>query len=111
MEELRKRFGLRVATHRRRKGLTQDGLASAADLSVDMISKIESGGTGARFGVIERLAAALEVDPGDLFLPPGGVGSRHPEPLIEIAKSLARLPDAELRWVKGILDAILKSKP
>lgn len=110
MDELRKRFGLCVALHRRRNGMTQDDLASAADLSADMISKIESGGTGARFGAIERLAAALDVDPSELFLPPGGVGSKHPETLVEIAARLALLSDAELRWVKGILDAILKPR-
>jgi hypothetical protein len=58
----------------------------------------------------ERLAAALDVDPSELFLPPGGVGSRHPEALAEIAGSLASLSDAELRWVKGILDAILRPR-
>ncbi|KQT47910.1 hypothetical protein ASG52_11670 [Methylobacterium sp. Leaf456] len=110
MDELRKRFGLRVALHRRRKGMTQDDLASAADLSVDMISKIESGSSGARFGAIERLATALDVDPSELFLPPGGIGSRHPETLSGIAAKLALLSDAELGWVKDILDAILRPR-
>ena len=110
MDDLRKRFGQCVAMHRRRRGLTQDGLAGAADLSVDMVSKIETGGTGARFPAIERLAAALEVDPGELFRPPGGVGSQHDGPLVEIASNLAKLPDADLRWVKGLLEAALRPR-
>ncbi|MFG5120484.1 helix-turn-helix domain-containing protein [Methylorubrum sp. POS3] len=110
MDGLRRRFGTQVAAFRRRRGLTQDGLAAAAELSVDMISKIERGSTGVHFPVIERLAAALDVDPGELFLAPGGVSAREGGPLTELAQSLAPLSDAELRWVKGILDAILKPR-
>lgn len=110
MDDLRKRFGVRVAACRRRKGLTQDGLASAADLSVDMISKIERGGTGVLFPAIERLAKALEVDPGELFTPPGGASVYQDGPLAEIAANLEHLPDAELRWIKGIVDAVLRPK-
>jgi transcriptional regulator with XRE-family HTH domain len=59
MADLRKRFGELLAAHRRRRGLTQEDLAEAAGLSVDMISKIEVGATGARFPSIERLARAV----------------------------------------------------
>jgi transcriptional regulator with XRE-family HTH domain len=74
MTDLRKRFGQLVAAHRRRQGLTQEGLAEAADLSPEMVAKIETGKSGARFPVIERIADALDVDPAELFttqLPPG----------------------------------------
>src|SRR5579863_9458023 len=67
MADLRTRFGRLVAAHRRRVGLTQEGLAEAAELSVDMISKIEVGASGARFPVIERLATVLKVDPAEFF--------------------------------------------
>ncbi|HEV2602609.1 MAG TPA: helix-turn-helix transcriptional regulator [Microvirga sp.] len=79
MTDLRTRFGQLVAAHRRRAGLTQEALAEAAGLSVDMVSKIETGATGARFPVIERLAAALHVDPAELFtteIPSGAVHRR-----------------------------------
>jgi transcriptional regulator with XRE-family HTH domain len=67
MADLRKRFGELLAAHRRRRGMTQEDLAEAAGLSVDMISKIEVGATGARFPSIERLAKAGQVDPAELF--------------------------------------------
>ena len=108
--DLRRRFGQLVASHRRRQGLTQDELASAAELSVDMISKIEGGRSGARFAVVERVAAALDVDPGELFLAQGGTGTSRQGPFEDIATQLVQLPDADLLWVRGVLEAALKPR-
>ena len=93
MVDLRRRFGSLVAAHRRRQNLTQEVLADRAEISVDMVSKIEIGATGARFPVIERLAHALEIDPGELFsteIPQGAI-NRGPlqELTTEVAETLA----------------------
>ncbi|MCA0431624.1 MAG: helix-turn-helix transcriptional regulator [Proteobacteria bacterium] len=103
MEELARRFGRLVALHRKSKRWTQDDLAEAAQVSTDMIAKIETGVTGARFGTIQRLANALEVDPSELFysqIPRKGAyrGKRG-----EIAELLETLPDAELDWALELL--------
>lgn len=112
MADLRKRFGLLVAAHRRRCGLTQERLAEAAELSPDMIAKIEAGTTGARFPAIERLAAALGVDPAELFSPqpwsPSSPFKR--KPLADMVTRLAALSDDEIKWVSSLLDAALKPK-
>jgi transcriptional regulator with XRE-family HTH domain len=105
MVNLRIRFGRLVAAHRKRKGLTQDALAEAAELSVDMISKIEVGASGARFSVIERLAAALDIDPAELFTTEIPTGARNRKTLSEITSRLALLSEVDLVWVKGLLDA------
>jgi len=110
MDDLRTRFGQLVAAHRRRRSMTQDDLASAADLSIDMISKIEGGRSGARFAVVERLAVALQVDPGELFLAQGGTGSERRGPFADLATRLVQLPDEDLRWVEGILEAALRPR-
>lgn len=110
MDDLRKRFGLLVATHRRRRGLTQEALAEVAELSVDMISRIEVGGTGARFPVIERLASALDVDPAELFTAQGNLTAIRRGPFASITVRLAQLSDADLRWVEGILEAALQPR-
>lgn len=107
MPDLRTRFGRLVAAHRRQAGLTQEELAEAAGISVDMISKLESGTSGARFGVIERLAEALEVDPAELFTTeiPSGVPNR--KMLADITSRLALLSEADFTWVKVLLDAAM----
>src|SRR3546814_13758537 len=69
MVDLRTRFGRLVKSHRVRAGLTQEALAERANISTDMISKIEGGSSGARFAVISQIANALEVDPAELFTP------------------------------------------
>lgn len=111
MDDLRARFGNLVKAHRRRAGLTQEALAERANISTDMVSKIEGGNSGARFGVIAQLAEALQVDPAELFTPdlPGGQLQRST--LIEITSRLARLSDGELYWLNGIIEAALRSTP
>lgn len=110
MLELRKRFGRLVAAHRKRVGLTQDGLAAAAGLSVDMIARIESGATGVRFITISKLATALGVDPAELFsaeMPAGSLDRSH---LNDIVARLAVLPDKDLTWVEALLDVALRRR-
>ena len=107
MADLRKRFGRLVAAHRRRAGLTQEELAAAADISVDMVSKLESGTSGARFGVIQRLADALSVDPAELFTTEIAEGAIRRGPFRDISIKLAHLTDADLAWVGNLLDVVL----
>jgi transcriptional regulator with XRE-family HTH domain len=110
MVDLRGRFGRLVKAHRVRMRLTQEALAERAKISTDMISKIEGGASGARFGVITQIAKALAVDPAELFTPdlPGEQLQRAT--LIEITSRLASLSESELRWVKNLLEAALQPK-
>lgn len=96
-----------VAAQRRRIGITQEALADKAGVSVDMISKIETGATGVRFPVIERLAEALGVDPAELFTTeiPGGAINRGP--LTNLITQLAGLSPGDLHWITGVVEAAL----
>ena len=110
MVDLRMRFGGLVRAHRVRLGLTQEALAERANISTDMVSKIEGGNSGARFGVITKLSEALGVDPAELFTPDLPTGQLQRSTLTEITSRLASLRDGELRWLKGILDAALRAQ-
>lgn len=107
MGDLHKQFGQLVAAHRRRRGLTQEALAEKAHLSVDMISKIEVGSTGARFPAIERIASALQVEPAELFSNEIPGGSINRGAFREITSRLTQLAESELNWVRDLLDAAL----
>jgi transcriptional regulator with XRE-family HTH domain len=111
MADLRKRFGELLAAHRRRRGLTQEDLAEAAGLSVDMISKIEVGATGARFPSIERLAQAVKVDPAELFTSELPKGSMTRGAFGEISAKLSSLPETDLVWISSLLDVVLRRGP
>ena len=108
MADLRKRFGELLAAHRRRRGMTQEELAEAAGLSVDMISKIEVGATGARFPSIERLAQAVQVDPAELFTSNIPAGSMSQGAFGEISAKLSSLPEEDLAWISALLDVALQ---
>jgi transcriptional regulator with XRE-family HTH domain len=110
MADLRKRFGQLVAAHRRRQGLTQEGLAEAADLSPEMVAKIETGKSGARFPVIERIAAALEIDPAELFTTQLPTGVFQKGAFAALSMRLVSLSESDLLWIGRIIDAILSSK-
>ena len=110
MEDLRRRFGRLLATHRRRVGLTQAQLAERIGVSSDLISKAEIGATGISFEKIERLAQALEVDPAELFtahLPNTALGRG---PLAETSITLFCLSREDQVWIKGVIEAALKGR-
>src|SRR3546814_14466440 len=110
MVDLRTRFGRLVKSHRVRAGLTQEALAERANISTDMISKIEGGSSGARFAVISQIANALEVDPAELFTPNLPAGQLQRATLTDIVSRLASLSDGDLRWLNGVIEAALRPK-
>lgn len=61
-EELRK-LGERVREQRRTRGMTQEALAEALDLSVAYVSLIERGGRNPPYTTVVSIARALGVAP------------------------------------------------
>jgi transcriptional regulator with XRE-family HTH domain len=110
MADLRKRFGRLVAAHRRRRRMTQAALAEAANLSPDMVVKIENGASGARFPVTERIAKALEIDPAELFTTEIPDGAIRRGTFGEVSVRLAGLSELELKMALRVLDAIISAK-
>lgn len=108
---LTKRFGILVAARRKECDLTQQQLADAMEMSPDMISRIETGGSGARFPTIEKLAAALRVDPAAFFVATAMPESERRTALLDLTAKLARLSDDDLAWISQLLDAALLDKP
>lgn len=110
MGDLKRRFGNLVASHRKRIGWTQHQLAEAASLSDDMIARLETGSTGASFDTIERLAAALSVDPAELFTSelPGGAAERSAA--ARLTSRIFRLKPDDVLWLEAVVEAALKRR-
>ena len=66
---LLERIGANVAARRAHLGLTQQGLADAADLDLRFIQRVERARTNLSVTALVALAAALEVAPEWLFRP------------------------------------------
>lgn len=111
MSDLQVRFGRLLAAHRKRERLTQEQLAERAGISIDTVRKLEGGTAGASFPMIEKVAAALQLDAAELFtteIPSGALGRSK---LNEISLRLAALSANELQWVSDLLDVALRAKP
>ena len=67
MASLKTRFGNKLKSLRTQKGLTQEQLADATELSIESISNIERDIFGPRFNNLEKIAAALNVEVVRLF--------------------------------------------
>jgi transcriptional regulator with XRE-family HTH domain len=68
MTDLRSQFGERLRSLRKQRGLTQESLAEALGVSVDLVSMIERGLRAPSFDTLERLADALSVRVSALFV-------------------------------------------
>jgi transcriptional regulator with XRE-family HTH domain len=110
VSELRDALGAGVRQARKTKGWSQQKLAEAASLSVDMVSRIERGDVGASFETIETIAKVLAVPPQQLFsdrLAEAGRGSRRAKALSEISRQLSRAPDREVERAARLIKALL----
>ena len=67
MSKIKELFGKKIKEYRKYKNLTQAQLAEMVNVDDKHISCIESGKNFPSADLIERLAAALNVEPKDLF--------------------------------------------
>ena len=66
-QDVKKRFGEAVRSHRLRCGLTQEKLARRAHLHRAYISDVERGARNLSLDAMHRLATAMETSIADLF--------------------------------------------
>ena len=67
MSELHVQFGRRLRYLRRQRDLTQEQLAEAAGISVDLVSNIERGANAPSFATLQLLAKVLKLPVAELF--------------------------------------------
>lgn len=67
MTNLKNKFGRKLKSLRKAKGLTQEQLADQTELTVESISNIERGIFGPKFDNLERIAKVLDVPVRELF--------------------------------------------
>lgn len=67
MKDLKSEFGRNLRKIREDRGITQEELAELADSTRDTIRNIETGKHAPRFGLFERILAALDAHPRELF--------------------------------------------
>lgn len=110
-------FGRRLRALRIERGLSQEGLAERASLSLNAVGSFERGQRFPRAASIEALVKALDVEPERFFgglagsaqEPPGAYQSRHAPspPLDELVRLLPDLPPKDHLLVLDIVRRLL----
>lgn len=72
------RFGLRVHEERVALGLTQEQFAERLGVEFQQVQRIEAGRANITLAAVFALGAALNVEPGSLFLAPRKTTVRRP---------------------------------
>lgn len=62
-----KRFGVNVARLRKERGMTQEAFADVAGIARSYMSDVERGARNPTIVMVERIAIALNVKPGELL--------------------------------------------
>jgi transcriptional regulator with XRE-family HTH domain len=112
VSDLRRSFGANLRQCRKLRRLSQSQLAEAADLSLDMIGRLERGTAAPSFETIEALVAALDVPASALFGESfSGIAdnSERSKLLHKVIRMLSGTSDADLRRAERIIAALLKA--
>lgn len=100
-------IGARAAQKRKEKGLTQEQLAFAANLSQSTVNKIEKGKTQAELASLIKIANALHMTMDELLC--GSVDSSIPVYQKEFAELVRECNIYEMRLVIDVTTDVLKA--
>lgn len=98
-------FPERLATLRQKRGLTQQALADQIGVHVVQLRRYEGGKNQPTLDVLRKLAVALSVSANELLFEEG---ERGPDEDLRLQfEAVKRLPAAEKKVVKSVLESIL----
>ncbi len=101
-----KNMGQRISTRRKALKLTQETLAEAMNVSVQMISNLEQGKKAIRPDNLAKLSTALQIST-DYILK----GETTDTLSQSLCTKIYELPESKLELVNEIVDLCLNSKP
>jgi transcriptional regulator with XRE-family HTH domain len=110
MSDIKKKFGVKLFQLRIEAGMTQADLAEKANLSIDSISRIERGDRAPSFESLERIAAALEVNPAQMLNFEGEelqTLAKCPAEVLELWKLLRREKAQQIKKIHEIAKIVL----
>lgn len=111
MATLSEQVGAFVRHHRKRMGWSQNQLAANADLSVEMINRIERGRVVPSLRTLEVLAGLFGVPVRDLF----GAGNHaasmgREDGLVRLINRVSGLDSEDLAWIDELVRVALARK-
>lgn len=110
MRDLKVVYGRRLRLYRKEKRWTQSKLAEEANLSLDMVGRLERGQAAPSFESMARISTVLGVPPAHFFATHDGIGegsSEHDVLFDRITGALAGLDTDQLKRFGRMLDVML----
>lgn len=110
-KSIRRIIGSQVRHHRTDRNWTQNQLAEKADLSLDMIGRLERGTASPSLDSLIRLAGVLGVSPVVLLggSPLDGQGEMEREQKLQkILVTLGEVETSDLDWIEGVLHSVIR---
>jgi len=104
-EQKAKQFPARLATLRKKKGMTQQALAEAINIHVTQLSRYESGASQPTLDVIRKIAIALSVSADELIF---DESERGPADDLRLQfEAVSKFPAEEKKVIKAVLDGLI----
>ena len=104
MEKIAEKFGQRVRSLRKQRGLSQETLSEMCDLHPTYIGQIERGEKNASLETIMRICKGLDVSPSDLFKNIGADGEQTAAE--KIYEMILEMPEQKQKAVLDIIKSI-----
>ena len=97
-----KAVGNRIKKIRKEQSYTQEALAEILDISVEHLSRIETGSYRPSLGLIENMCGVFDTDEAELLF--GIESDKRPDS--ELMKKIECLPDEKKKALEVIIDLI-----
>ena len=111
MATLSQQVGGIVRHHRKRHGWTQIELAAKAELSVEMINRVEGGRVVPSLGTVEVLAGLFGIPVRDMFqIGDHAVQAGRDDALVRLIGRVSGLSSDDLTWVDELVRVALARK-
>ena len=111
MDNLKRLFGTQLRAGRKERGWTQAKLAESANLSVDMIGRLERGEAAPSIDTVETMSRVLAIPAAVLFggssFTDGPLNERE-EALQRTFAMIGRLSDGEVLWLERVIAEVLR---
>ena len=106
---IKRQLGSKLKEWRKRKGLTQEGLAAVADLSKDAISMIERGVNFPTTATVEKLSKALGIPKHEFYINTDETNNKNAkqELINSITGIIYTLDEKTLKVVLGQIEVLV----
>jgi transcriptional regulator with XRE-family HTH domain len=104
--DVKERIAIRIRTIRKRRGLSQEAVATLIDRSPDTISNLERALSIPTYETLDALAKGLDVPLADFFLDPDTESAIRAEAMARLTDAARQLDDRTLKTAAALVEVL-----